>query len=114
MNQTPVSRPLRRATSALSPATVTMYPPAMTRHTRGSSQVECAGQLEPLEEAAIVGDDDEAALVALERRLEFLDRLEVEVVRRLVEDQAVDPARCEKREPCAGALAGRERRCVSV
>ncbi len=50
-------------------------------------------------------DDDEAAVVAGERRLELLDRLEVEVVRRLVEDQAVDAACCEQREPGARALA---------
>ena len=57
---------------------------------RRSSQLDRAGHGEPLEEPPVVGDDDQAALVGLERRLELLDRLEVEVVRRLVEDQAVD------------------------
>ena len=56
-----------------------------------------------------MGDDDEAARERLERRLELLDRLEVEVVRRLVEHEAVDAAGGEQREPGARALAGRER-----
>ena len=48
--------------------------------------------------------------VVAERALELLDRLEVEVVRRLVEDEAVDAARLKQREHGAAALAGRERR----
>src|SRR5262249_28523110 len=46
---------------------------------------------------------------ARERRLQLLDRLEVEVVRWLVEDEAVDAARREQREPGTRALARRKR-----
>ena len=49
-------------------------------------------------------------VVGLERRLELLDRLEVEVVRRLVEDEAVHAAGREQRERGPRALARRERR----
>ena len=46
--------------------------------------------------------------VRRERRLQLLDRGQVEVVGRLVEDQQVDAARLEQRERRPGALAGRE------
>ena len=55
-------------------------------------------------------DDDERAVVAVERHLELLDRLEVEVVRRLVEEQQVDAARLELREVRPRPLARRQRR----
>ena len=58
-------------------------------------------------------DDDERAVVRLQRRLELLDRLQVEVVRRLVEDEAVDPARSQLRELRPRPLARRERRCTA-
>src|SRR6185436_5829102 len=44
-----------------------------------------------------------------ESALELLDRLDVEVVRRLVEDEGVDAAGGEEREAGARALARRER-----
>ena len=40
--------------------------------------------------SAVVADQQEGAVVAVECELELLDRLEVEVVRRLVEHEAVD------------------------
>ena len=43
-------------------------------------------------------DEQHRPVVAGERALELLDRLDVEVVRRLVEDEAVDAARGEERE----------------
>ena len=42
-----------------------------------------------LEQAAVVADEQQGAVVAVERELELLDRLEVEVVGRLVEHEAV-------------------------
>ena len=48
------------------------------------------------------------AVEAVQRRLELLDRLEVEVVGRLVEHQAVDALGHELGEQGAGALARRE------
>jgi hypothetical protein len=45
-----------------------------------------------------VRDDDECAVPARERQLELLDRLEVEVVRRLVEDEQIDACRLQLRE----------------
>ena len=46
----------------------------------------------------------------VERGLQLLDRRQVEVVGRLVEDQQVDAARLQEREGGAGPLAGRLRR----
>ena len=43
----------------------------------------------PVEEVPVVRDEDRGAFEALERSLEHLDRLDVEVIRRLVEQQAV-------------------------
>ena len=42
-----------------------------------------------VQEVPVVRDDDERALIALEERLQPVDRVEVEVVRRLVEQQRV-------------------------
>ena len=50
-------------------------------------------------------DDDERAVPARERLLELLHGLEIEVVRRLVEDEEVDAARLELGEMCPRALA---------
>ena len=44
-----------------------------------------------IQEVPIVGDDDERALVANQELLQPVDRLEVEVVRRLVEQQRFGP-----------------------
>ena len=57
-----------------------------------------------------MGDDDGRPLVGRERRLELLDRLQVEVVRRLVEHEAVDAAGLQLGEVRARPLARRERR----
>ena len=54
-------------------------------------------------------DEDHSSVVAGEAALELLDRLDVEVVRRLVEDEAVDAAGGQEREAGAGALARRQR-----
>ena len=51
-------------------------------------------------------DEQHRAGVVGKRLLELLDRLEVEVVRRLVEDEAVDAAGLQQREHGAAALAG--------
>jgi hypothetical protein len=53
-----------------------------------------------------VRDQHDGALVAGERELELLDRLEVEVVRRLVEHERVDAAGREQRDRGSAALAG--------
>ena len=102
----------RRAPPRRSGRTPASPPPAARR----SSQLERTAHRQPFEEPAVVRDDDEAAVVGLERRLELLDRLQVEVVRRLVEDEAVDArARRGARGPPAFARpargAGRGGRC---
>ena len=63
-----------------------------------------------VEEALVVGDDDRAALVAGEELLEPADREDVEVVRRLVEEEHVGPAEEHLREQDAQLEAARERR----
>jgi hypothetical protein len=52
-----------------------------------------------------VRDEHGCALVARERELELLDRLEVEIVRRLVEHERVDAACGEQRDRGPAALA---------
>ncbi len=61
-----------------------------------------------------MGDHDRRSLVGAERGLELLDRLEVEVVRGLVEDEAVDAERHQLGQVGARALAGGQRRAGSV
>jgi hypothetical protein len=68
-----------------------------------------AGDADVLEQRAVVGDEQHRAAERIERRLELLDRRQVEVVRRLVEHQAVRAGRHEQREHRASALAGRQR-----
>jgi len=58
-----------------------------------------------VEEVAVVRDEDDRADEALERRLERLDRVDVEVVRRLVEDEQVRTAHHQEQELEARALA---------
>ena len=55
-------------------------------------ELERLRRAERVEEAAVVADEHGRALVARERELELLDRLEVEVVRRLVEHERVHAA----------------------
>ena len=57
-----------------------------------------------------MGDEDERARVALERELELLDRLQVEMVRRLIEHERVRALRREQGEHRARPLARGERR----
>ena len=63
-----------------------------------------------VEEVAVVGDGDDGALVLLEEALEPRDRLGVEVVRRLVEQQQVGRGEQQPAERDAPALAAGERR----
>src|SRR3954463_14064339 len=55
-----------------------------------------------------MGDQDHGAVVGREAALELLDRLDVEMVRRLVEHEAVDAVGGQEREAGASALARRE------
>ena len=67
-----------------------------------------------VEEVAVVGDGDDGALVRLEEALEPGDRLGVEVVRRLVEEQQVGRGEEEPAERDPAPLAAGERRHVAV
>src|SRR4029079_18235983 len=62
-----------------------------------------------IEEPPIVADDDGAAGVVEERLFERTQRVDVEVVGRLVEQQQVRPALQQLGEVDAVALAARER-----
>ena len=53
-------------------------------------------------------DEHDRALKHVQGALELLDRRNVEMVRRLVEHDAVDAARGEERDEGARTLAGRE------
>src|SRR5207244_6306797 len=81
---------------------------------RASSQLQRPRSREPFEEATVVGDEEDRAVEARERRLELLDGRHVEVVRRLVEEQGVDAARGEMRQRRASALAAREGRARAL
>src|SRR3954451_19762742 len=63
---------------------------------------------DPVEEPAVVGDDHRAAREGEERLLERAQRVHVEVVRRLVEEEQVPAAPQELRQMHAVALAARE------
>ena len=67
------------------------------------AQPQCA--IGRLQQPAVVRDEDHAALEAVDRRDQRVDRLDVEVVGRLVEQQHVRPLRGESGEDDAGALA---------
>jgi hypothetical protein len=58
-----------------------------------------------------VRDEDGGAVELLERGLELLDRVDVEVVRRLVEQQEVRALQHQEEEPQARLLASREQPC---
>src|SRR5262249_38942217 len=75
----------------------------------GKREGELPGWSQALQEAPVVRDHDNGSRVAGERRLELLDRLEIEIVRRLVEDEEIDAARLQPGEGWAGPLTGRER-----
>ena len=75
-----------------------------TARTSESAEREPAASARRLEEAPVVRDDDERRRRSRERLLELLDGLEVEVVRRLVEDEEVDaraPAARRDARACA-------------
>ena len=67
-----------------------------------------------VEEVAVVGDRDDGARVLLEEALEPLDRLGVEVVRRLVEEQQVRVLEEQPAQRDAPLLAAGEGRDVGV
>ena len=67
-----------------------------------------------VEELSIVRYDDERAAVAGEKPLESLEAREVEVVRRLVEEQDVEAREQDRRECHTGCLAAREADELSV
>jgi hypothetical protein len=52
-----------------------------------------------------VCDQQHGAVEGVERALELLDRRDVEMVRRLVQNQAVDPTSCEEREESARSFS---------
>jgi len=55
-----------------------------------SLEHEPTGGLDGIQEGPVVRDHDERPVVSAESLLELLDGLEVEVVRRLVEEEKVD------------------------
>ena len=55
-----------------------------------------AGGAHALQHPAVVRDQQQGALVPVQRRLQLLDRGQIQVVRRLVEHQQVDAARLEQ------------------
>ena len=67
-----------------------------------------------VEEVAVVGDGDDRAGVLVEEALEPLDRLGVEVVGRLVEQQQVGVLEEQPGERHAALLAAGQRRDVGV
>jgi len=64
---------------------------------------------DPVEEVAVVRGEDRGAVELLERLLEHLHGLDVEVVRRLVEHEAVRAAEHQQEQVEARELAAGER-----
>ena len=79
--------------------------PGRRRRSRPASSVDAAGEADVVEQRAVVGDEQHRAAERVERRLELLDRRQVEVVGRLVEHEAVGAVRHQQREHGAGPLA---------
>jgi len=80
-----------------------------------SAAVEPYGRArEVLEEAAVVADEHERAARACERGFEPLDRRQVEVVRRLIQQQDIGRRRQHVRERSAAQLPAREPRRVFI
>src|SRR5439155_12638191 len=63
-----------------------------------------------IQELAVVGDDQNGAWVALYEALKPFERLDVEVVGRLVEQQQLRLAQQQRRQPEAGLLPAAESR----
>ena len=89
------------------PQSVPESPPVGRRRL---TQLELPRRLDRIEEGAVVGDDDEGAIVRAQGLLELLDGLEVEVVRRLVEDEEVDASCLELGQVRPRPLPRRQRR----
>ena len=68
----------------------------------------------PLEEGAVVRDDDQPAVAALEERLEQRQPVDVEVVGRLVEEQDVGLGEQDGSQAAPGQLAAGEGRGLAV
>ena len=68
----------------------------------------------PVEEDAVVRDDCEAARKGVDEALEAVEPVEVEIVRRLVEQEHVEAREQDRRQPGARRLAARERRRLLV
>ena len=99
-------RGVQRARRLLAPPDV-----PLAREEDGAPAVELEhGRRHRLEEPAVVRDEDHGRVDRRQQLLEPLDRLDVEVVRRLVEQQQVGLRRERARERGARQLAARERR----
>ena len=81
------------------------------RRSRGRSR---RSGYRPVEEGAVVRDDREAAREAVDEALQALEPVEVEVVRRLVEQEQVEAGEQDRGERGAGRLAAGERRRLLV
>jgi hypothetical protein len=79
----------------------------------GRGQLESPRSAKAGEKAAVVCHEQNCSGETVERELELLDRGDIEMVRGLVEDEAVDAPGGEQgnQRPCP--LAGRERRRVA-
>mmetsp|Transcript_9301 Transcript_9301/g.38146 ORF Transcript_9301/g.38146 Transcript_9301/m.38146 type:complete len:789 (-) Transcript_9301:838-3204(-) len=67
-----------------------------------------AREVQSIEEGSVVRDDEDGALVVIERRDDLLERFVVEVIRRLVEDEGIDFREREAREDGPRARPGVE------
>ena len=84
----PASRPGSRRSAAAREPEVLLDPAGQVAQPAVAEQRHLA-VADPLEQVAVVRDDDERAGPAVEEVLERRERLDVEVVRRLVEEQHV-------------------------
>ena len=75
---------------------------------RVSASISTTRVTAPVEEGAVVRDEDDARREAVEEPLEPREAGEVEVVRRLVEQEDVEAREQDRRQRGAGRLAARE------
>src|SRR3954469_7087722 len=59
-----------------------------------------------LEHSSVMRDEEQRSLVRIQRGFQLLDRRQIKVVRRLVQDEQVDAFCLQQRKRCPGAFTG--------
>ncbi|GAA3209960.1 Tex family protein [Streptomyces thermocoprophilus] len=94
----------RRTCDGRAPGSGPCRPPRSAFRHLPVGDLQAAGDTHRVEHAAVVGDQQQRALVGVERGLQLLDRRQVQMVGRLVQHQQIDAPALEQRERGPGPL----------